>query len=134
MELPEALDLDSSHVMPSSGTSLPHTIPFLARPSANLLLFDAVLSLFRSSILLHLTALKQSVAFHRCTPNVSQVRVICQNISIWELWADVTGLHTGRTSLLVFVTRCRLRYGGHTDYVAFEVRWPINQDRILLPA
>jgi hypothetical protein len=56
------------------------------------------------------------------------------SISIWELWAEVTGLHTGRTSLLVFVTRCRLRYGGLADYVAFEFHWPINQDRILLPA
>src|SRR6202044_1056937 len=81
MELPEALDLDSSHVMPSSWDQpTPHN-SFFARPSANLFLFDAVfvtISKFHTPSSHLQTALKQSVAFHCCTPNVSQVRVICQ--------------------------------------------------------
>jgi hypothetical protein len=57
MELPEAFDADSSHVMPSPGDQrLPHTNSFLARPPANLLFFDAVLPQFRSSTPLHLIA------------------------------------------------------------------------------
>lgn len=79
MELPEALDLDSSHVMPS----------FWDQPTPhNSLPYSVILPTSSSSTQFchyfegpHLfiplqTASKQSVAFHCCTPNVSQVRVI----------------------------------------------------------
>jgi hypothetical protein len=142
MEVPEALDVDSSHVMPSSGTSAYPTqlLPYSGQlpTSSSSTQFYHSFEAPRLFISLQ-TASKQSVAFHRCTPNLSQVRVIrhepaTTSISIWELWADVTGLCTGKTSLLVTITRCRLRYGGLVDYVVFELRWSINQDHILLPA
>jgi hypothetical protein len=79
------------------------------------------------------TASKQSVAFQRCTLNVCH-EPATTSTRVWELWAGVTRLYTGKTSLLVIGTRCRLRYGELADYAVCEVRWSTNQDHILLPA
>jgi len=120
MELPEAFDANSSHVMPSSGDQrLPHTNSFLARPNCQPPLRRSFTGCFEAQ---HLfislqTASKQSVAFQRCTLNVSQSAGDPSRASndkyqdLGAFWADVTGLYTGKTSLLAISTRCRLRHG-----------------------
>ena len=80
------------------------------------------------------TVLKQSVAFHRLHSQRQPSTGDLSSISIWELWADVTGLHTGRNEPPSFHHEMSSEIRGLADYVAFEFHWPINQDRILLPA